>query len=168
MKTNEFSRFVRDLAASLNTTKILYAGCCYAEDLSGFSQGMDVSGITQDPRTLERIIERYPSFEFRQGSPLETPYAGGRFDFVFTHKFFSCLDDAHARKMTEEMYRISSRYIASFEVPFEKEGTVEDDEGRRGMYSRWLDFQVKIISNVQMHEEIDPERCRFTLVRKVR
>ena len=34
------------------------------------------------------------------------------------------------------------------------------------MYKRWLEYKVKIISNVEMHEEIDPEKTKFTLIKK--
>jgi Fe-S-cluster formation regulator IscX/YfhJ len=37
----------------------------------------------------------------------------------------------------------------------------------RNMLKRWSDFKVKIISHVDMHEEIDPKKSRFTLVRKI-
>jgi len=43
----------------------------------------------------------------------------------------------------------------------------EDKSRYRNMYKRWLDFKVKIISNVEMHEEIDPEKSRFNLVKKL-
>ena len=76
---NEFSRFVRDLATSLRVTKILYLGCYSIEDLSEFPLDAKVSGITQDPKILERMVERYPSFEFRQGDPLATSYDENRF-----------------------------------------------------------------------------------------
>ena len=35
------------------------------------------------------------------------------------------------------------------------------------MQKRWLDYKVKIVSNVDMHEEIDPDKSRFTLLRKL-
>jgi len=165
---NEFSKFVRDLAASLRAEKILYLGCHDAEDLSEFPPGMRVSGVAESPGTLERIVERHPSFEFRQASPSETPYGEGQFDFVFAHKLFNYLESSRMDAMIREMYRISSRYIANFEMFSENGGTFDGGRGRYcGMYSRWLDFRVRVISNVRMHGEIDPERCQFTLVRKV-
>ncbi|NDB52346.1 MAG: class I SAM-dependent methyltransferase, partial [Nitrosopumilaceae archaeon] len=30
-----------------------------------------------------------------------------------------------------------------------------------------MNYKVKIISNVDMHEEIDPKKSRFTLLRKI-
>ena len=157
---NEFSRYVRDLAASLHATKILYVGCCNTDDLSEFPINSDVCGVTEYTEVLEKIIEQFPNFEFRQSSLPSTPYTDGKFDFVFTHKLFDYLDEADAEKMTEELYRISSKYIVNFEL-------FSQDANTHKMYNRWLNFQVKIISNVQMHEDIDSEQCQFTLVRKI-
>ena len=39
---------------------------------------------------------------------------------------------------------------------------------KRNVYKKWLDFQVKIISDVDMHEDIEPKKPRFTLVKKIR
>jgi len=35
------------------------------------------------------------------------------------------------------------------------------------VYKRWLNFKVKIISDVDMHEDIESQKPRFTLVRKI-
>jgi Fe-S-cluster formation regulator IscX/YfhJ len=35
------------------------------------------------------------------------------------------------------------------------------------MQKRWSGYKVKIVSNVDMHEEIDPDKSRFTLLRKL-
>lgn len=165
---NEFSKFIRDLSTSLHTTKILYLGCYDIEDLSEFPENMNVFGITEDVETLGRVVERYPSFEFKQENPLKTTYKDNEFDFVFGHKLFNYLNKEQTQLMLKEMYRLSSKYIVNFEMFSEKEESFEDGKGHYcGMYSKWLDFQVKMISNVQMHEEIDPEQCQFTLVRKV-
>ena len=91
------------------------------------------------------------------------------FDFVFAHKFFNYLDEQETKKAINEMYRISSKYIVNFELFSEIKDDEEfpDDKGHFcGMYSKWLDYKVKIISNVQMHEDIDPQKSQFTLVKK--
>ena len=35
------------------------------------------------------------------------------------------------------------------------------------MLKRWINYKVKIVSNVDMHEDIEPEKVRFTLLRKL-
>jgi len=68
-----------------------------------------------------------------------------------------------------ELFRVSRKYIVNFELFSEHEEVInpEDKSRYRNMYKRWLDFKVKIISNVDMHEEIDPEKSRFNLVKKL-
>ena len=170
--TNELSRFIRDLAASLNAGRILYLGCTHADDLSEFPAGADVSGVAADAATLARMIERYPTFGFGQSDPSETAYDENRFDFTFARGLFGGLDEKTAEKTLGEMYRISSKYIANFEAfPEERDPSPDGSGGKAShcdMYSKWSRFQVRVISNVQMHGDIDPGRSRFTLVRKIR
>ncbi len=68
-----------------------------------------------------------------------------------------------------ELFRVSRKYIVNFELFSEGEEVInpEDKSRYRNMYKRWLDFKVKIISNVDMHEEIDPEKSRFNLIKKL-
>ena len=49
----------------------------------------------------------------------------------------------------------------------ESEEMINDEMKFRNMQKRWLNYKVKIVSNVNMHEEIEPEQVRFTLLRKV-
>ena len=71
---NEFSKFIRDLATSLHASKILYLGCNEIEDLSEFPDSMNINGISSQPEILEKIVEKYPYFEFKQGELTRTPY----------------------------------------------------------------------------------------------
>lgn len=164
--TGEFSRFIAGLAGSLHATKILCLGCHSADDLAGFSPAADVSCVTPEPHMLDMLVERYPSFEFKQCDPSAVPYEDNRFDFVFSHKLFNYLDDARAKITQAEMYRVSSKYVVNFEMFSEAGGTLDKNGTYRGMYSEWLKYNVRIISNVQMHKDIDPEQCQFTLARK--
>ncbi len=68
-----------------------------------------------------------------------------------------------------ELFRVSRKYIVNFELYKEDEGEISaDDKSKyRNMYKRWLDYKVKIISNVDMHEEFDPEKSRFNIVKKL-
>ena len=61
------------------------------------------------------------------------------------------------------------KYIVNCELFNEEEKPIEGKENAtyRNMLKLWMDYKVKIISNVDMHEEIDPEQSRFTLVRKL-
>ncbi|MBA4453040.1 MAG: class I SAM-dependent methyltransferase, partial [Nitrosopumilaceae archaeon] len=53
------------------------------------------------------------------------------------------------------------------EVFDESESKIDDVFRRRNMLKRWSNYKVKIISDVDMHEDIEPEKIRFTLLKKL-
>jgi hypothetical protein len=71
-------------------------------------------------------------------------------------------------KAIKELFRVSRKYILTCELFDENESAIEaNTKGwKRNIYQRWLNYQVKIISHVDMHEDIEPNKPRFTLVRK--
>ena len=73
-------------------------------------------------------------------------------------------------KSVNEIFRVSRKYILNVEFFSENESEMRGDSisiWGRNMYRRWQNFKVKMISNVDMHEEIDPKKSKFTLVRKI-
>jgi hypothetical protein len=51
---------------------------------------------------------------------------------------------------------------------YDKSESKTDDIFRgRNMLDKWSEYKVKIISDVDMHEDIEPEKIRFTLVKKL-
>ena len=51
---------------------------------------------------------------------------------------------------------------------FEKtEKQIDKNQRFRNMENRWLDYKVKFVSNVDMHEDIEPDKPRFTLLKKL-
>lgn len=158
----EFSRFVRDLAFSLHAHNILYVGCSNPDDLSEFRPDSGICGTCRSAQDLAALAERYPLFEFRQDGPVPIPYPDNSFAMVFSH---GLLGHAGNSSILDEMYRVSSKYIASFEVLPERD--YDPDVPRdHGVYRYWLDRDVTIISNVQMHPDIDVDRSQFVLVKK--
>jgi Fe-S-cluster formation regulator IscX/YfhJ len=65
------------------------------------------------------------------------------------------------------MFRVSKKYIVNCELFGENEETINEEIKLRNMLKRWLNYKVKVVSNVNMHEEIEPEQVRFTLLRKL-
>ena len=63
---------------------------------------------------------------------------------------------------------LQKKYVVSCEV-FGNDNIIDEVNSRKGrnMFQRWSEYKVKIISNVDMHEEIDPEQPKFILVRKL-
>ena len=165
----ELSKFIRDLTFSLKAENILQVGCSTGNDLREFPENFDVHGIDLNDDALKKAQLKLGSFKFKKGSIIELPYDDSSFDLVFTHKVLNYIDDKDMPNATNELFRVSRKYIVNFEL-FGKDEEVINPEDKlqyRNMHKRWLDFKVKIISNVDMHEDIDPEKSRFNLVRKV-
>ena len=49
----------------------------------------------------------------------------------------------------------------------ETEKSIDEYQKSRNMKNRWLNYKVKVVSNVDMHEEIEPDKPRFTLLKKL-
>ena len=87
---------------------------------------------------------------------------------VFTHRVLNFLDDSEIKKAVQELYRVSRKYILNCELLEDGGKKISlSNSNSQNVYEHWLEQKVKIISNVEMHEEIDPEQSRFILVRKL-
>lgn len=156
-------RFISDLCRSLHVSDILYVACKSIDDLAGFAPDSHVCGICDSARTLAVFAERYPLFGFRQAGYNQMPYKDGSFTMVFAHGLFGTEPDTG---ILDEMHRVSSRYIASFETLPECDH--RPDLPRDNAVSRyWLGRNVMVVSNVQMHPDIDPEKPQFVLAKKL-
>jgi len=164
----ELSKFIRDLTISLKAENVLDVGCGTGNDLREFPENFDVHGIDLNDDALKKAQLKLGSFKFKKGSIIELPYGDSSFDLVFTHKVLNYIDDKDMPNAVSELFRVSRKYILNIEL-YSKDEVInpEDKLQYRNMYKRWLDFKVKIISNVDMHEDIDPEKSRFNLVKKV-
>ncbi|ABK78000.1 SAM dependent methyltransferase [Cenarchaeum symbiosum A] len=163
----EFAKFIRDLAGQLHCNSVLEVGCNAANDLGLFNESSGVIGIDYNPKIVKLAKQRFPAFSLMAGTATSLPYQNSSIDMVFTHGFLNYTDDGMVGPVIDEMFRVAARYVVNCEM-------LGDDspiggQGRRGrnMYKKWLDYKVKIISNVEMHEDIDPETPRFLLVRKL-
>ena len=163
----EFAKFVRDLAASLRCSSVLEIGCGTGIDLRLFPESFGVTGIDLNDMALEIAKEKQPSVEFKKGSITDIPFEDSSVDFVFTHQRLNYLDDPTLEKGVAEMYRVAKKYIMNCERYEESESEIDDNRKFRNMKNRWMNYKVKIVSNVDMHEEIDPDKTRFTLLKKL-
>ena len=164
----EFSKFIRDLVLSLRCTSVLEIGCNAGNDLKLFPELIQVNGLDSNQKIIDISKAKFPSFNFKVGMVTELPYEDDSIDLVFTHGFMNYLEDDKISKAVEELFRVAKRYIVNCELLGEDD-VIEEKTNRKGrnMYKKWLEYKVKIISNVEMHEEIDPEKPRFLLVRKL-
>lgn len=165
----EFAKFIRDLATSLKASSVLEVGCNCGNDLREFPKNIEVNGIDLNEHALEIGRKKLDSVKFQKGSILDIPYDDSSMDFVFTHYLLNYIPDHQMEKAISELFRVSKKYILTCESFDENECPIkgENEAWKRNVYKRWLNFQVKIISHVDMHEDIEPQKPRFTLVRKI-
>ena len=166
----EYAKFVRDLATSLRADSVLEVGCNSGNDLREFPENFEVYGIDLNEHALDIARKKLPSFEFKNESISNIPFEDSSMDFVFTHYLLNYLPEQEMEKAIKELFRVSKKYILTCELFDENESPIEGDTKawKRIVYKRWLNFQVKIISDVDMHEDIEPKKPRFTLVKKIR
>jgi SAM-dependent methyltransferase len=162
----EFCKFIRDLAGSLRAESALEVGCSAGGDLRLFDPRSRVCGVDLSGYAVERAQARFPDWEFKVAPAADLPYGDASFDFVFTHRLLNHLDDGEVDGAVSELFRVSGKYVVNCEL-FGEDGVPSEGLRLRDAFSRWLDYKVKVISNVDMHEEIEPGKARFTLVRKV-
>ena len=163
----EFVKFIKDLAISLRCTSVLEIGCGTGIDLRLFPENVTVFGVDLNDLALDMAKTENSSIDFKKGSITDLPFDDSSVDFIFTHKFLNCLNDEDLKKGVDEMYRVGAKYIANCEMYDPTESKTEGVFTSRNMLNRWKDYKVKIISDVDMHEDIEPEKNRFTLIKKL-
>ncbi len=164
---DEFTKFLTDLVRSLHCTSVLEIGCGTGIDLRKFDDSFEIHGVDLNDHALELAKRNIPTGKFYKENITKLPFEDASVDFVFTHKLLNYLDDETLDKGVSEMFRVSKKYIVNCELFGENEETINDEIKLRNMLKRWLDYKVKVVSNVNMHEEIEPEQVRFTLLRKL-
>ena len=163
----EFAKFTRDLATSLHCTSVLEIGCGTGIDLRLFTDTFQIHGIDLNDNALDIAKEKIPSANFKKGTITDLPFEDSSIDFIFTHQLLNYLDDDALEKGVAEMYRVAGKYIMNCEKFEETEKQIDENHKFRNMLNRWKNYKVKIVSNVDMHEEIELEKARFTLLRKL-
>jgi ubiquinone/menaquinone biosynthesis C-methylase UbiE len=163
----EFAKFVKDLAISLRCSSVLEIGCGTGIDLKLFPENIDVNGIDLNDKAINMAKLQLPKAKFNKSSITNLPFEDSSIDFVFTHQLLNYLSDDILETGISEMYRVARKYIMNCERYHEFEIQIDKNTKFRNMEKRWLNYKVRIVSNVDMHEEIDPDKSRFTLLRKM-
>jgi ubiquinone/menaquinone biosynthesis C-methylase UbiE len=165
----ELAKFIKDLTLSLRASSVLEVGCSAGNDLRLFPKDFDVNGVDQSEFAIKTASQNLPFFKFRIASALSLPYDNAAVDLVFTRNLLNYVENSDVEKIIKELFRVSKKYILNVELSSDKEQQIENavPAWGRDMQKYWMNFNVKIISNVEMHQDIDPERSRFTLIRKI-
>jgi len=163
----EFAKFVKDLVISLRCTSVLEIGCGTGIDLRLFPESIEIKGVDLNEKALAISKENLPRLDIKKSSIADLPFEDSSIDFVFTHQLLNYLEDDILEKGISEMYRVAKRYIMNCERFEESERKIDENSRFRNMQKRWQNYKVRIVSNVDMHEEIDPDKSRFTLLRKL-
>lgn len=163
----EFAKFTRDLANSLHCTSVLEIGCGTGIDLRLFPDTFEINGIDLNDNALKIAKEKLPQGDFKKGNITDLPFEDSSIDFVFTHQLLNYLDDETLEKGISEMLRVAKKYIMNCEKFEQSEKRIDGHHKNRNMLKRWMDYKIRMVSNVDMHEEIDPDKSRFTLLRKL-
>ena len=163
----EFAKFTRDLAISLRCSSVLEIGCGTGIDLRLFPDTFTINGVDLNENALKIAKEKMPNANFSKETITKLPFEDSSIDFVFTHQLLNYLEDDELEKGIGEMYRVAGKYIMNCEKFSEIEEEIDENHKFRNMYKRWMDYKVRLVSNVDMHEDIDPDKSRFTLLRKM-
>jgi len=163
----EFAKFIRDLSVSLRCQSVLEIGCGTGIDLRLFPETVEVHGVDLNELALKIAKEKNPKFDFKKDSITKLPFEDSSIDFIFTHKFLNCLNDEDLNKGISEMYRVAGKYIVNCEIYDKSESKTDIVFKGRNLLKKWSEYKVKIISDVDMHEDIEPDKIRFTLVKKL-
>jgi ubiquinone/menaquinone biosynthesis C-methylase UbiE len=163
----EFTKFLTNLVRSLHCTSVLEIGCGTGIDLRKFDDSFEIHGIDLNEHALELAKGNIPKAKFYKESITKLPFEDSSVDFVFTHKLLNYLDDETVDNGVSEMFRVAKRYILNCELFGETEEKIDDEMRFRNMLKRWLNYKVRVVSNVNMHEDIEPEQVRFTLLKKL-
>jgi ubiquinone/menaquinone biosynthesis C-methylase UbiE len=168
-RNEEMAKFIRDLALSLRVSSVLEVGCSAGNDLSLFPKDHDVNGIDKSEFAINIARQNLP-FKFRVGLATSLPYDDSSVDLVFTRNVLNYIESPDVDQVLRELFRVSKKYILNVELFSDEEQQITDESittWGRNMQKRWSSFQVKIISNVDLHQDIDPKKSRFTLVKKI-
>jgi len=169
---NEISKFIYFISIALGAKKICETGCNVGNNLSSFPENFEVHGIDMNKQALEQASKKFPNFKFKQENIKKISFPDSFFDLVFTRGVLIHIAKEEVDDIMKELLRISKRWIFNLEY-FGEDGKMikwKRGENRlwyRNMAERWKNFNVKIISDIEIPTELDPGKMRFTLVEKL-
>jgi ubiquinone/menaquinone biosynthesis C-methylase UbiE len=166
------SEFIYHISLGLGAKNILEAGCNRGNNLSAFPSNFDVHGFDLNEHAIEISKKKYPNFKFKIGSVTQIPYENNSFDLVFSRTVLIHIHEKMMDQVMNEMLRVTKKYIFNIEFFGENEEMIQWKRGddllwKRNMVKRWKKFPVRVISDVNIPKELDPNNVRFTLIEKL-
>ena len=165
------SNFIFNASLVLGAKKILEAGCNIGNNLRSFPLDLEVFGLDMNKKALEIAKSKFPSFNFKQGSLTKIPFDDNYFDLVFTRGVLIHIHPDDVNNTMRELLRVSKKWIFNLEYFGEDNKMIKWKRGDemlwyRDVEKRWKDLGVKVLSSIDIPEEIDSGKTRFTLAIK--
>jgi len=166
------SQFIFHTALVLGAESVLEAGCNVGSNLKNFPRTYNVQGFDMNKYAIDKCKKNFPEFEFKIGSINKVPYPDSSFDLVFTRTMLIHIPDEDMKSAMDELFRVTKKWIVNMEFFGKNENMVDWKRGKnllwhRNMKKRWNDYNVKVITDFELPEELDPNKIRFTLVEKI-
>jgi len=164
--------FIYNLVLALGAKQICEAGCNIGNNLNGFPIDYEVSGVDMNKHALEVAKKKHPSFKFKEGNLKKIPFKDKAFDLVFTRGVLIHVPNSDLDEVLMELFRISKKWIFNLEYFGKDENMIKWKRGNdllwyRNMKERWSNYDVEIISDVEIPLEVDQGKVHLTLIKKI-
>jgi len=167
----EISKLIYYLSLGLGTKNICEAGCNIGNNLSEFPKDFNVNGFDMNETALEKARKKYPTFHFFKENINKTSFYNQQFDLVFTRGVLIHISKEGIQDALNELFRISKKWIFNLEYFGEDGKMIKWKRGDellwyRNMKQLWNNYDVEMISNIDIPLEIDSGKMKLTLVKK--
>jgi len=168
----DLSKFIYHITLGLGATSVIEAGCNVGNNLSAFPESFNVTGMDMNKSALEIAQKNFSNFTFYEDDIKATNFPDSHFDVVFTRGVLIHIPQRDLDKTLQEFIRISKKWIFNLEYFGEDGKMINWERGDnllwyRNMKEQWKKFDVEIMSDFEIPVELDKNKCRFTLVRKI-
>jgi len=167
----EVSKFIYYLSLGIGGKNICEAGCNVGNNLSEFPKEFKVNGFDMNDEALTIARKNHPEFNFSKENIKKTSFKNEQFDVVFTRGVLIHISNEEIHDVIKELFRISKKWIFNLEY-FGEDGKMikwkrgDDLLWYRNMKELWNDYDVNVITDVEIPLEIDSGKMRLTLVGK--
>lgn len=168
----ELSKFIYYSTLSLGAQKICEAGCNVGNNLLAFPKDFDIVGFDLNEKSLLKAKDKFPHFIFERQHIKKTSFSESYFDLVFTRGVLIHIPKNEIEDVLKELLRISKKWIMNLEY-FGTDGQVikwkrgDNLLWYRNMKKLWSEFNVEILSDVDVPINIDEGKVRMTIVKKL-